>query len=311
MSTILISGGTGLVGRTLTKALLDIGHDIIILTRDVSKAGTPTSRLRYAAWDPAAGTLDHEALLQADAIVHLAGAGVADQRWSKKRKREILNSRVMSGHLLSKALAENPHTVKTFITASAIGWYGPDPVLNKGNNSSQAFTEETPAFTDFLGDTCRQWEESTISIAEKVRRVCLRIGIVLTPEGGALKEFLKPIRFGLGAIMGSGTQVVSWIHCDDLVRMILFALEEKKMTGIYNAVAPVPVTNKELVMKLARQKRGGFFIPFPVPAFILKLMLGEMSIEILKSCTVSCAKVSNEGFIFMYPSMDAAVKSFV
>ena len=311
MSTILISGGTGLVGRALTKALLDKGHDVIILTRNVGKAGSATSRLRYAAWDPAAGTLDHEALLQADAIIHLAGAGVADQRWSKKRKAEILNSRVMSGHLLSKALSENPHTVQTFITASAIGWYGPDPVMNKGNHSSGAFTEDAPAFTDFLGDTCRQWEESTLSVAETVCRVCLRIGIVLTPEGGALKEFLKPIRFGLGAIMGSGRQMVSWIHCDDLVRMILYALEEKKMNGIYNAVAPAPVTNKELVLKLARQKRGGFFVPFPVPAFILKLMLGEMSIEVLKSCTVSSAKVSQEGFVFMYPSIDAAVKSFV
>jgi len=311
MSTILISGGTGLVGRALTKALLDKGHDVIILTRNVAKAGTATSRLRYATWDPAAGTLDPDALLQADAIVHLAGAGVAEQRWTKKRKAEILNSRVMSGHLLSKALSENPHTVKTFITASAIGWYGPDREMNKENHSSGAFTEAAPAFTDFLGDTCRQWEESTLSIADKVRRVCLRIGIVLTPDGGALKEFLKPIRFGLGAIMGSGTQMVSWIHCDDLVRMILFALEENKLIGVYNAVAPVSVTNKELVIKLARQKRGNMFVPFPVPAFVLKIMLGEMSIEVLKSCTVSSTKVTREGFVFLYPSIDAAVKSFV
>ncbi len=311
MATILISGGTGLVGQALSAALITKGYDVIILSRNPASATVSASRLRYAAWDPAKGTIDPDALLEADAIVHLAGAGVADKRWSKARKAEILGSRVSSGELFVKALQQYPNKVQTFITASAIGWYGPDPSDNKERKPVTGFTEDAPAFTDFLGTTCRQWEASTEPLAANMRRVCLRIGIVLSPAGGALKEFMKPIRFGIASILGSGEQVVSWIHISDLVRMIIHAIEEKKLSGTFNAVAPAPVTNKTLTIQLAKQMRGSFYIPVPVPAFVLKLMLGEMSIEVLKSCTVSSAKISNEGFIFQYPSIEAALKSLV
>lgn len=300
-----------MVGQALSETLINKGFDVIILTRDPDATTAASTRLRYAAWNPGKGTLDPEVLLQADAVVHLAGAGVADKRWSRSRKAEILNSRVSSGQLLTEALQRHPHQIKTFITASAIGWYGPDPSHNKERKPGDGFTEEAPAFTDFLGDTCRQWEASTEPLAATLRRVCFRIGIVLSPKGGALKEFMKPLRFGIASILGSGEQVVSWIHIDDLVRMIVFALEEKRISGIYNAVAPAPVSNKTLTLQLARQMRGTFFIPLPVPAFVLKVMLGEMSIEVLKSCTVSSGKIGHDGFIFQFPSVEAALKDLV
>lgn len=302
MATILITGGTGLIGRALTKALLEKGYEVIILTRDPAKSATHTTRLNYAAWDPAAQTIDAAAITKADHIIHLAGAGVADKRWSKKRKQEIVESRVKSGELLVKTLKETANKVQSVISSSAIGWYGPD-----GKAQNTGFTEDAPPAPDFLGQTCRQWEASIEQVTQLGKRlVKLRTGIVLSNEGGALKEFLKPLSFGIATILGSGRQMISWIHIDDMVRLYINAIEKENMIGVYNAVAPSPVTNKQLIMALARRKRGRFFIPVYVPSFVLKIMLGEMSIEVLKSATVSCEKLSKTGFVFQYPTITAA-----
>ena len=300
MATVLITGGTGLVGKALTRALVQRGYSCIILSRSPRNG---TNGIHYATWNPEAGIIDQQALQQADYIVHLAGAGVADKRWSAARKQEILDSRVKSGELLTTSLRQWPHQVKAVITASAIGWYGADPVIP----NPHPFTEDRPADTAFLGDTCRQWEASTSGITEmSIRRVVFRIGIVLSREGGALKEFLKPLRFGVAAVLGNGKQMVSWIHRDDLVQMITDSLENEKWNGIYNAVAPQPVSNKSLTLALAKAGKG-FYIPMPVPAFILKLMMGEMSIEVLKSATVSAGKMLQTGYRFLYPDIDSAL----
>jgi len=308
MATILITGGTGLVGRALRKALLEKGHSVIILTRKIEvMANHPQSKngIQWAQWNVESQTIDKDAVAKADYIIHLAGAGVADKRWTKNRKQEILDSRVKSGALLVNALNKIENKVKAVITASAIGWYGADPVIPNPN----PFLEDAPADTAFLGDTCRQWEQSIEPVTQiKKRLVKLRIGIVLSKDGGALKEFIKPLQFGVAAILGNGKQMISWIHIDDLVNMFLAAIENENMNGVYNAVAPQPVSNKELTLELARSRKK-FFIPFYVPSFILKLMLGEMSIEILKSATVSSTKIHQAGFNFKFPDIKSALKN--
>lgn len=301
MAVVLITGGTGLVGRALVKALLEKGYTCIVLTR-----GTPSGggNLRYANWDPAKGLIEEKALAEADYIIHLAGAGVADKRWTAARKKEILDSRVQSGQLLLHKLAQVPNKVKVFISASAIGWYGPDPQLPY----LRPFTETAPADDSFLGETCKSWEDSTAGLTEMhIRRVVLRIGIVLSREGGALGEFLKPLRFGLATVLGNGRQVVSWIHRKDLVNMMLYALENEKLNGVYNAVAPAPVSNRELILTLARERKK-FYFPLKVPSFILRIMMGEMSIEVLKSATVSADKITAAGYAFLFPDIQAAVR---
>ena len=302
MSTILITGGTGLVGKALGLALLEKGYRVIIMSRQGTKK-SETPALSYATWNVETHTIDKEAIAKADYIIHLAGAGVADKRWTKKRKQEIIDSRVNSSKLIVDSLKAIPSKVKAVVSASAIGWYGPDPVIP----NPKPFAEDAPANDDFLGTTCKLWEESIEPITQLgIRLVKLRTGIVLSKEGGALKEFLKPLKFGVAAILGSGKQIISWIHIDDLVNMYIAALENEKMNGVYNAVAPYPVSNKELTLELAKARKK-FFIPIHVPSFILKIMLGEMSIEVLKSTTVSSSKIQLSGFSFTYPGIKDAL----
>jgi uncharacterized protein (TIGR01777 family) len=188
------------------------------------------------------------------------------------------------------------------ISATAIGWYGPD------KNDGKEFKEDDPSSNDFLGKTCKQWEAAIEPASFLGKRlVKLRIGIVLSNEGGAYVEFKKPLKFRLATILGNGKQIVSWIHIDDLVRTILFAMENEKMEGIYNTVAPNPISNKEMVLEIARKERGKSYFPVHVPTFALKIRLGEMSVEVLKSATVSSEKIQQAGFIFQYPDIGAAI----
>jgi len=302
MATICITGGTGLIGTALSQYLSAKGHAIIILSRNpgkISKDG-----IKFAEWDVEAGTIDRDSIAACDYIIHLAGAGVADKRWTKKRKAEIVSSRVQGAKLLVKALQEIPNNVKAIISSSAIGWYGPD----KG----KAFVETDLPYTDYLAQTCIQWEEAIEPVATLGKRlVKLRTGIVLSNDGGALKEFKTPLRFGLAAILGTGKQMISWIHMDDLCRMYEYAIENKELQGVYNATAPKPVDNNTLTIELAKKLRGKAFITIPVPAFVLKIALGEMSIEVLKSATVSSSKIQNAGFQFLYPTIDAAFNELI
>ena len=303
MQTVLISGGTGMVGRQLTKHLLKKGYQVIILTRKIPFLKDANPNISYALWNLADQTIDSEAVQKASYLIHLAGAGVVDKKWTKVYKDEIANSRTQSSALIIKALSNHTHSIKTIISASAIGWYGEDPSPN-----AKGFVEIDLAAKGFLGETCEKWEQS-IEPVEKIgiRLVKLRIGIVLSNDGGALAEFKKPIQFGVAGILGTGNQMISWIHIDDLCRLFIEGIENEQLAGTYNAVAPLPVSNKELTIELAHQIKGKFYIPLHVPKFILKIMMGERSIEILKSTTVNCEKIKKTGFTFLYPSIEAAL----
>ena len=305
MHTVLITGGTGMVGTSLTQLLLSKGYQVIVLTRQPRVSNVPN--LTYAVWDIDKGYIDPSAIHNADTIVHLAGAGVADKRWSKKRKQEIVDSRVLSGALLVKYLTENSHQVKTLVAASAIGWYGPDTAQSLMNG----FVETDPVDGAYLGATCKSWEESVKPIeALGIRLVTLRIGIVLNKKGGALAEFIKPAQFGMATIFGNGKQMVSWIHHHDLCKMMIHGIETASIKGVYNAVSLDPISNKDLIIAIAKKLRG-FYLPIPVPAFVLKIMLGEMSIEILKSAKVSSNKIQGAGFNFDYPTLRSALNDLL
>lgn len=305
MPTVLITGGTGLIGKNLTRHLLTGGYTVMIIGRNRPAVQMPG--VKYFQWDIETLQIPAAAIVATDFIINLAGAGVMEKKWNEKYKKVIVDSRVRSGELIIKGLKENPNHVKAIVSASAIGWYGEDPYKIK---AGQTFHETDPPSKDFLGGTCRLWEES-IEEANTlgIRLVKLRIGIVLSNEGGAYPELIKPFRFGLAPVFGDGKQVMSWIHIDDLCRIFIHALEKENISGVYNAVAPLPVNNKKLILAAAKKIRGQFHIPIHVPQFILKLILGERSIEILKSATVSDEKIKAAGFTFLYPSIDAALNN--
>lgn len=295
------------MGKAISKELQARNYKVVILTRCKNKDGVEEQGIRYSYWDVESGIVNSELLLKADYIIHLAGAGVADKRWSAKRKEQIVSSRVKSGILLAETLLKYPNKLKALVCASAIGWYGPDPDIP----NPHPFTEAMPHSEDFLGNTCYQWEKSTQQLLNTdIRLVYLRTGIVLSNDGGAFVEFEKPMNFRVATILGTGKQVVSWIHIKDLVQLYIIAMEQSSYKGIYNAVAPNPVSNKELVKKMA-VKLGGSFLKIKVPEFLLKTALGEMSIEVLKSTTVSSAKVLTNGFNFQFPNIDFALENLL
>jgi len=303
MATVLITGGTGMIGTALTKVLVQKNHEVIVLSRD--KKNSSQKNISYAVWNVNNGSIEEEAIRKADYIVHLAGANVAQKRWTTKRKKEIVGSRVHSGILLVKALTEIPNKVKAVVSSSAIGFYGPDPEVP----NPRPFVETDSSFDDFLATTVVEWENAIEPVKDLAKRlVVFRTGIVLSNEGGAYKEFKKPLKFGIASVLGSGKQIVSWIHIDDLVRMYMEAIENINLNGVYNAVAPNPVSNEQLIQEIERQTKG-FHITAKVPSFVLKTILGEMSIEVLKSTTVSPEKVEAEGFRFLYPTIQDAVKN--
>ncbi len=300
MATVLITGGTGLIGSALANELLNRSYDVIILTRSPEKYSN-TSRLNYAKWDIEKQTIDGNAITKADYIIHLAGEAIADKRWTLKRKRQIAGSRIKSSALLVKALHDNINNVRAVVSASGVGWYG-------WQVKGDPFDENDPAAEDFLGTTCKEWEASidpVISLGKRL--VKFRTGIVLSKDGGAIREFKKPLRFGIATILGNGKQIMSWIHIDDLVRLYIFAIGNERLNGVYNAVSPHPVTNKKLIIQLARSMRGKFYVPIFIPSFILKMVFGELSVEVLKSAAVSCKKIKREGYSFLYPSLTAAL----
>lgn len=305
MPVILITGGTGLIGKNLTRHLTTRGYNVIIVSRNPPHSSN-NSMVSYAAWNIDEQIIDSKAITTADYIINLAGAGVMEKKWTEKYKKEIIESRTGSSKLIIKSLKENTNNVKAVISASAIGWYGEDAKSIKDRN---AFIETDPADENFLGETCSLWEESIEPVTKLNKRlVKFRTGIVLSNEGGAFPEFRKSLNFGIAAILGGGKQMISWIYIDDLCRMFIQAIENEKLSGSYNAVAPSPVNNKTLILKLAKLTRGQFYIPVHVPQFLLKLILGERSIEILKSVTVRCEKIKATGFTFLYPTIDAALK---
>jgi uncharacterized protein (TIGR01777 family) len=302
MQTILITGGTGLVGKALGKLLLQSGYQVIILSRKLPQ-NIKQKGVEFAQWDVQNKQLDVAALQRADFIIHLAGAGVMDKKWTAIYKKEIVNSRVQSAALIVDSLKKYDNKVKAVISASAIGWY---------QSTGGIHTEEEPADDSFLGQTCKLWEESIDPAALLGKRlVKLRLGIVLSTAGGALKEFITPQKFGVAAILGNGKQMISWIHIDDLCRLFLFALQNETCKGVYNGVAPNPVNNKTLTLTLAKKRKGLFYIPVHIPGFVLKTVLGERSIEVLRDITASCKKLLAAGFQFQFENIDTALDNLV
>ena len=301
--TVLITGGSGLVGKILTKALIEKGYQVIILTRTTNDK-TPSASVSYAAWDVKKQQIELQALQSADYIIHLAGAGVVEKKWTDAYKKEIVESRTESSRLIYEALKNNTNKVKAIVSASAIGWYGADI------NPVKTFTETDAADDSFLGNTCRLWEANIEPVTSLGKRlVKLRTGIVLSNDGGALVEFKKTIRLGVAAILGNGKQIVSWIHIDDLCNLFIAGIENENLSGSYNAVAPNPVSNKTLTLSLAKALKAKFYLPINVPAFVLKIMMGQRSIEVLKSVTVSCKKILDTGFEFKFKTIEAAFKN--
>ncbi|MGI4831953.1 MAG: TIGR01777 family oxidoreductase [Janthinobacterium lividum] len=298
---VLITGGTGLIGQRLAELLIDNGHEVALLTREPGKS----SHYKLFGWDPQAGTIDEAAVRYADWVVNLAGSSVAEGKWTAERKQEILRSRLDGLDLLYRELQQPGHHVRTLLSASAIGIYG--------DRGDELLFEDSPTAApadDFLADVVLQWEAAARRIGELGLRVVLpRIGIVLSPEGGALVPIAKTVRYGAGAPLGSGRQYMSWIHIEDLGRLLVQMLEADAWHGAYNAVAPHPATNKELTETLAQVMHRPLLLP-KVPAFGLKLAMGEMSEIVLGSQRVSSRKAESMGFRYEYPQLRAALESF-
>ena len=301
MKTVLIAGGSGMIGTALTKALVERDYRVVVLSRH---AAAHTNGVAYAQWNPAKGIFPIEELQTADHIVNLAGANLADKRWTEERKKLIVESRVQSGATIVKALKENPNHVQSVISSSAIGWYGEDPAVP----NPHPFTEDAPVADNFLANTCRQWEEAIRPVESLGKRlVILRTGIALSRDGGAYEEFRWPLKFGVSPVLAGGRQVYSWIHIQDLVDLYIFALENPNLHGVFNAVSPQPVSNKTLMKTLldvSEKKR----LSVPVPGIFIKMAFGELSVEVLKSTTVSCEKIQQQGFEFTYPDITSAIR---
>lgn len=293
MKHILITGGSGLIGKKITGLLERKGYEVAWLSRSPGDYDQKSFH-----WDLKKQEIDQEAIEWADGIIHLAGAGVADKRWTADRKKAILQSRTMSTALLKNAVEKSSNKPGVFVSASAVGFYG-------FNTGEELQDEKASPGSDFLAQVVTAWEDEVSKVKELgVRTVMLRIGIVLAKEGGALVEMMKP---PVAAPLGSGKQWMSWIQVDDLARMFVFALEKEDVEGIFNAVGPNPSTNAELTKKAAK-KISKTFINIGVPGFGLKLILGEMAQMVLGGNRVSSKKIQETGFEFRYPRLDEALE---
>jgi uncharacterized protein (TIGR01777 family) len=288
---IAVTGASGLIGSALVGYLKSEGHTVQRLVR---RATVAPDEIR---WDPKTGYVDIEALRGVDAVIHLAGVGVSDKRWTKRFKSEILNSRLLGTTTIANAVAVVKPQV--FISASAIGWYG--------DSGNRAVVESDSVGNDFLAAVCREWE-SAADLAADVRTVKLRTGLVLDPTGGALGRMLPLFRFGLGGKLGSGKQWWSWITLHDVVRAIVFSLE-KKISGPVNLTSPNPVTNQEFTAALARAMNRPAL--FPAPAIALKIALGGFSSEVLGSKKVMPNALTEAGFKWDYPHISTALQALV
>lgn len=292
-TTILLAGGTGFIGVRLAVLLREKGYAVRLLTRHPQGDG-------QFAWDPLEGRIDESALTGVHAIVNLTGAGIAEKRWTQKRKKELIDSRVQAAVLLARSLTKLEQVPKVYVSTSAIGYYG---------NTGEAVCREEhpPVGSGFLSECCIAWEKAAHGVSRPgLRTVVLRIGIVLAKEGGALKAIIKPLRFGLGAYFADGKAWYSWIHRDDVCRQIIWAIEKEDMVGTFNVVAPNPIRNKHFI-KLVAKAMGRWILFAPVPAFVLRLALGEMADTVLYSNKVSAEKIEKTGFRCQYPELADAL----
>jgi uncharacterized protein (TIGR01777 family) len=299
MATILITGGTGLVGTRLAKLLSDKGYTVNLLSRSVGDVKPPYNKAFY--WDIEKQEMDEAALANCDYIIHLAGAGIADKPWTKERKKEIIDSRVESSNLLHSQLKYKPNSVKAVIAASATGYYG-------AITTDKLFKETDPAANDFLGQCCLAWEESVKNInALGIRTVNVRTGVVLSTKGGALEKIAGLAKFGPVAAVGSGKQAMPWIHIDDICDIYIKAIEDETMQGPYNAIAPAKDDSISFTKALGKQIHRPM-LPIPAPAFAIRLLYGEMSVTVLEGSHVDVSKIQAVGYLFKFTDVQAAIK---
>lgn len=295
---VLIAGGSGLIGLQLISLLKEKGYGIHVLSR--SKKNIEGAVV--FKWNIEKRYADPEALRGVHTIINLAGSGVAEKAWTAERKADLLNSRVQSARLLFDALSSYAHIVETYISPSGIGIY---------TEGDDWLREETPTATTFLAGVCRQWENEAQTFKEKRIRTCIfRLGLVLSPKGGMLKELLMPFKFGVAPVFGNGKQWQSWVHIDDVCNVFLFAIENKKISGIYNLVAPQPVSNIDMITAVQSVKKG-FSIKAPVPLFALRLFLGERAEIVASNQKVHSDKIEKAGFVFKYTDVTDALRNLL
>jgi len=298
MQKILITGGSGLIGKELSRKMAEKDYEIRILGR--KKNNMENSRFKYYQWDIDNEIIDSKCLEQIDYIVHLAGENISEKSWSKQQKIIIENSRVKSAQLLFNACQKNDIWPKAFISTSAIGYYGTF-------TSEKILNEESPVGQDFLARVCEKWEQVADLFANNgIRTVKIRTGVVLSRDGGAYKKIAQTAQKGISSAIGSGNQYIPWIHIDDIVNIFEKAIEDPTMSGIYNGVAPQHITNKEFTKEIANSLKKPFRFP-KVPSFVLKTIYGEMSSIILEGTRVSSEKIQQSGFRFKYAGLQDAL----
>ena len=297
---ILITGGTGLVGSRLIEMLLEKGHGVRCLSRTKRKHG----KVKNYQWDVSKNFIDDKALEDVHVVVHLAGENVGEKKWTPDRKQKIIASRANSAALLFQAIEASETKPNLFISASGVGHYGQ-------NTGDTLMKENAPKGDGFLSDVVDVWEKGADKFKTLgIRVVKLRIGLVLSKDGGALGKIAQPIKYGVGAALGKGNQFISWIHIDDLCRMILWMIEHDQASGVFNAVASETVTNKTLTHLIAAALNRKILLP-NVPEFVLKMMLGEMSSLVLGGNKVSNEKIKKLGFEFKYPNANEAINQIL
>ncbi len=300
MPTVLIAGGTGLVGKRLSKLLKEKSYDVLHLSRRENLNATfPAYR-----WDVEQGLIDEKAVQQADYVINLAGTGIADKRWSASRKKLIIDSRVKSNQLLKTTFLKLQKTPKAYLSAAAIGIYG--------NRGDEILTEDSPIGTKgFLVESCIEWEKAIEEMSVIDTRIAVyRIGIVLSTQGGALEKMLLSFKTRVGAYFGNGEQYFSWIHIDDLCSMLVAGIENEHYKGIYNAVAPNAVSNKQMTYDL-KKALGIAALIVPAPAAALRLAMGEMADVVLHGNRLSAAKLQQAGYQFKFPELIPALKDLL
>ncbi|MBI3952227.1 MAG: TIGR01777 family protein [Acidobacteria bacterium] len=298
-STVLVTGATGFIGRALTTALHERGYELAILSRRVDRVRAQPHIKLVQAWNPQQEPAPVSVIERAQAIVHLAGESIAG-RWTEAKKRAIRNSRVEGTRNLVVAIAQAKTRPRVLVSASAVGYYG--------DRGEETLTEESGPGSDFLALVCQAWEtEARRAEAHDVRVVCLRSGIVLDRDGGALQQMLPPFRLGLGGPLGNGRQWMPWIHRDDTVGLILHALENEKVSGPVNGTAPEPVRNIEFTKTLGRVLNRPTFLA--APEFVLKLLLGEFADVLLASPRVLPARAQAAGYAFKYSTLEPALRA--
>lgn len=295
MKKVLITGASGLIGSELADYLLKNNYEVVQLSRRKSN-----EMFNTYIWDLEKNFIDSGAIENVDHIIHLAGAGIADKRWTPKRKQEIIDSRVQSAELLFNEISKLDKKPRSFITASAIGYYG-------AVTSEKVFKEDDSPANDFQGKVCKLWEESSKRFEElDIRTLQLRFGVVLSERGGALKKMVLPTKFGLGSALGNGNQFFPWIHIADVIGIIHKAIVDEQMQGAYNVVAPAHNTYNEFAKSLAEVLHRPFFMP-NIPHWILKIVLGEMSQIILEGSRVSSQKIIDSGYEFRFTNLNYAL----